>query len=138
MKLYVTKLRRHYPLLFVLIIAFISMQGASAHVHLAENHNHDGIHHHEAESHAHNLTTHYSDTVDSSHLADASNTVDLDNQCNVPSGKSQSPDLIAIEYCSQQYTYVQTVRIEPPFTNNLFYHLFDRSTANPRAPPYFS
>jgi len=136
----VTKFRLHYPLLFILIVAFISMQWVSVHIHLAESHTHDGIetHHHEVESHAHNLTLHYSDKIDSFHLADTSNTIDLDNQGNIPSGKNKAPDLIAIPYCSQQYTHVQTVRIEPPFTNKIFYHLIDQSTTNPRAPPYFS
>lgn len=133
-----TKLRLHYPLLVILIIAFISMQWASAHIHLAENHNHDEIHYHEAEGHTHNLTVHYSDAKDSSHLADASSTIDLDNQSNAPSGQNKTPDLATIPHCFQQYTHVQTVRLELPFTDNLSYHHLERSAANPRAPPYFS
>lgn len=138
MKSYVTKLRLHYPLLFILILAFISMQWASAHIHLAENHDHDEIHYHEAESHVHNFTGHHSDTIDSSHLADASSTIDLDNQCNVPSGQNKTPDLATIPDYFQQNPHLQSVRLERPFTDNLFYHPLDRSAANPRAPPYFS
>lgn len=133
-----TALRLTYPLLFALIIAFLSMQWASAHIHLAENHVHDEIHQHEVESHTHHLTAQYSDTKGSSHLADTSSTIDLDNQCNVPSGPKKTPDLATIPPLFQQNTHVQTVKLELPFTENLFYHPLDRSAANPRAPPYSS
>lgn len=137
-KSYVTKLRLHYPLLFILIVAFISMQWASAHIHLAEKHDHDEIHYHETDSHSYNLTYHYSETVSSSHLADASSTIELDNQYNAPSGKNKTPDLATISQCFQQLSYAQIARLELPFTDNISYGHIDQSAANPRAPPYFS
>lgn len=132
------KLRQHFPLLFTFIIAFITMQWASVHIHLAESHTHDEIHYHELEGHAHNLTTPHSDTIEPFHLANDFNTIDLDNQLNPPPGKHNTPDQATVPSYFQQYTRVQTVRFERPLTDNLFYHRLERSVANPRAPPYFS
>lgn len=138
MKSYVAKLRLHYPLLFILITAFISMQWASAHIHLAEKHDHDGIHYHAAEGHANNLTAHSSTAVDSSHFVDTSNTVDLDNQFNTPSGKNKVPDLAYFSPIFQQHSQVQDNRFKLPFTETLSYNQRYLSVANPRAPPHFS
>ncbi len=114
------------------------MQWASAHIHLAEYHDHGGIHYHAVESHAHDFTGHYSDATESSQLTETLSTIELDNQCNAPSGHNKHPDLATIPNYFQQDTCLQSVRLEQPFTETLFYHSLDQSAANPRAPPYFS
>jgi len=114
------------------------MQWASVHIHLAENHTHDEIHHYELEGHAHNLTLLHSDTIGAFHLVEDFSTIDLDNQINPSPGKHKTPDQATIPSYFQQYTRIQTARFEPSLTGNLFYHRLERSDANPRAPPHFS
>ncbi|KZY33188.1 MULTISPECIES: hypothetical protein [unclassified Oleiphilus] len=48
-----------------LAIAFLTMQSASAHIHLASSHNHDGAGHSHAQvAHSHNVASHHADAFD--------------------------------------------------------------------------
>jgi len=134
----VAKLRYNFLMVFVLIFAFLNMQTASAHIHLAEHHDHDEIHHHQAEGHSHYLVSHFSESDDLTHHADASNSVDLDSSFNAPSGKIKAPDLAISPSCFQQKIHIRTVRLELPFSVHHLYSHLHQSTSHPRAPPYFS
>jgi len=53
-----------------LMIAFMSMQLSSAHIHVAEHHQHDGSKHaHVAKAHAHSLSDHHQDAFDDTPVA---------------------------------------------------------------------
>ena len=78
------------PILIVLVAAFLAMQWSTAHIHLAENHHHDGSHHqHNIAVHSHQSISLYDDSIESSLLHDAhnDNAVDLDCECHRQSGK---------------------------------------------------
>ena len=140
----VTRFRPKLVLIFVLITAMLTMQSASAHIHVAAHHAHDGRHHqHNIEAHAHQLASHnnhHSDTIDSSHQADYIRVVELDHKYNTPKGEKQKTPskLVAIKSDLQQ------VRLDPysqgklPLVINTKHNCLRYSTVNPRAPPCFS
>ena len=68
------KFRLNRAMLFVLVTAFLSMQWAPAHIHLAEHHDHGGSHHqHEVEAHAHQSITLEDNSNHSTFQTDKSN-----------------------------------------------------------------
>lgn len=133
-----TKLRFNFLLVFALMIAFLSMQTTSAHIHLAEHHNHEGVHSHEVESHAHHLTSHYTETMELSHQVDASNTIDLNISFNAPSGHQQLPELAIVQAYFQPRILAKIVKVDPRLPVIFAYSYLDRSTDTPRAPPFLS
>lgn len=61
-----------------LAVAFLSMQSASAHIHLASSHDHDGHDHsHSQVVHAHNVASHHIDDFESDPNTHASQIVEL-------------------------------------------------------------
>lgn len=77
-----------------LAIAFSSMQSASAHIHLASSHDHDGHdghdHSHSQVVHAHNVASHHVDVFESGHQAHSSQVVELCQGWGVKYGKCLS------------------------------------------------
>lgn len=74
------------------------MQWSSAHIHLAENHEHDASHHHEVEVHSHQSI--YQDDNSSSATNEKynhnNNIVEIEHQCNTKSGKYLDENYIAL------------------------------------------
>ncbi len=62
----------------LLVIAFISMQFSSAHIHLAKSHDHDGGQHDHANlGHSHALADHHEDSFDSPQASASDQVVEL-------------------------------------------------------------
>lgn len=135
----VTKFRLNHTLLFMLIMAFLTMQWSVAHIHLAEHHNHDGGHHqHQIETHAHHSLDHHPDSIDSSHQNADLNVVELDHQYNSSTGKNKTPTTAAITANFWQSSFSRSVSIELPVIINTKLGFHERSTVYLRAPPQLS
>lgn len=75
------KLHHYKRFITFLIVAFASIQLASAHIHLPDHHDHDGNHHqHASQGHLHDLASHH-DNIDTPPSQDKHNVVELDHKC---------------------------------------------------------
>ncbi len=129
----------HNTLLFVLIAAFLTMQSAAAHIHLAEHHDHDGSHHqHQSEAHAHQSIDDHGDAIDSSHQMDHANIVELDHESNIAKENKQKEPCSTISAPAFQLpSFSKSISIEIPIVvNTKLSHLY-RSSIKLRAPPQF-
>lgn len=136
----VTKYRLTHTLLFVLIVAFLTMQSAAAHIHLAEHHDHDGSHHqHQSATHAHQSIDSHADAINSSHQMDHVNVVELDHECSTTTkNKQEKPSASIVTRAFRQPILSKSISIELPVVINTKLNYLYYSTINPRAPPYFS
>lgn len=129
----ITKFWLSRLLLLLLVTAFITMQWTSSHVHLSEQHAHDGGHHqHQVEAHAHNLDSQLS-ALQANHV----NVVELSQECNSPNKGKQKclSTSLVLDTLIQPYLLIS---IKTPATTNSNLSYFDLSTVNPRAPPQIS
>ena len=127
--------------LFGLIVAFLTAQWSTTHIHLAADHEHDGSHHqHTIEVHEHGLAGHHPDAIDTAH--DASHTlggpdiVELDQEYNSSWGKKldDSLDLVLTSSSNVDWNARSVaVRIPRAIPARLTYT--DYSTVRLRAPP---
>ncbi len=152
-----TSIKSNYLLLVVLVVAFLSMQWTTSHVHLATQHHHDGNHHqHALTTHAHhsasplfsvqpsNQHKQHADVIDVayptahnfSHQMHQSKTVELNTDYSLPKKGKQKPLFDALTSPKHTDTpYVQQTNplIHSPVLAKINY--LDHSTVNPRAPP---
>ena len=139
MSIKTTKLWPNYLLLLLLVAAFLTMQSATAHIHLGEQHNHDETHHqHQAELHAHNLITQTIVTADS-HQESHANVIVLIHECSIPKQEKQKnlpAALIAKSASLLQPLLLVSTKI--PVIEDTRSSYLNRSTLNPRAPPQIS
>ena len=120
-----------------LAIAFLSMQSASAHIHLASSHDRDGhAHDHSRVIHAHNVASHHADAFESDQDTHTNQVVDLGKDWIVKCVKWLSdlePHAILISNFSFDE---QSVVTQSHFVNFLPYHsVHFRSKVQARAPP---
>lgn len=133
------KNRATHLLLFIAIFAFITVQWSATHIHLASSHSH------EQDYHQHPVEVHSHQSINTSSIAE-----------NVAQKKHSS---IAIEF-GQEYRFSKNGKPKKPFLAvvgtgfklqnsplvtcitrtvlNADLRDFNRSTINPRAPPYTS
>lgn len=136
------KLLSNHRWLFVFIVAFIAMQWTTAHIHLAEHHDHDGSHHqHNLEAHLDHFVDDHVDIFDLSHQLGDANIIELVQVFGVANEKKlEKPDTSAliIYLIYQPLLFVQSVLYEPPFVANIRLVHFYHSASRPRAPPHLS
>ncbi|MDH5571852.1 MAG: hypothetical protein OEY89_08810 [Gammaproteobacteria bacterium] len=134
------KLRHNKTLLFFLITAFLTVQWAAVHIHLAEHHNHNGNHHqHNIQAHAHKVSSHHVDGIDFAHVTDDYNVVELDNDCASPGWKKTGDQLAVSMSVVYQLLFVSHsigTLISEQDSNKQSYIAY--STIRLRAPPQFS
>ncbi|MFK5969656.1 MAG: hypothetical protein QM487_05990 [Candidatus Marithrix sp.] len=115
------------------------MQLVPAHVHLSEQHEHDGTHHqHQAETHAHNLTN-QTIAIDFSHQTSHTNVIVLVHEYSFPKQEKQNnlSTVLVNKHTIQLHPFL-LVSIKIPVATNTNLSYFDLSTVNPRAPPQIS
>jgi hypothetical protein len=130
--------KRHLyqALLLLLISAFLCMQWASAHIHIAEQHDHgDGHHQHLSQTHAHHFSNHHADLIDAAQPIHHGQIVELDHDCHAPKGSGHNDSAAAIPHSMQplalpgiesvSFTLTTFAPLNPP----------QRNIAQPRAPP---
>ena len=127
-------------LLFFLVTVFLSVQWTATHIHLAEHHDHDGNHHqHNIQAHAHNTPSHHADTIDSAHVTDDSNVVELDNDCTSPGWKKAGDQFTVFASSCHSFLFVPqllSIKLSQQDDNKQNYHAY--STIRLRAPPQIS
>jgi len=134
-----TKFRLNQSLLFILITAFLSMQSASAHIHLSEHQDHnDSHHHHDLEIHSHQSIDHNTDVINSSHQTNNINIIELDHKFSAQNAeKPKKPSTTTIPLDFQQPTFISTLKTNlPDLLSSKFSYLYGL-TANPRGPPKY-
>lgn len=120
-----------------LAIAFLSMQSASAHIHLASSHDHDGHDHsHSQVIHAHDVSSHHVDAFESELESHTSQAVELCQDGIVKYGKKLS-DLESHAFLVSSFSSnEQSIVPQSYFDNSLVYRRFHfLSKVQARAPP---
>jgi hypothetical protein len=144
----ITQIKSNHWLLLFFVLAFLTMQWSTTHIHLATQHHHNGKHHHHTiKTHAHQLAYfsasnphQHADTFDLPsyffHPADHANTIDIKVDYNV---QKQTPQKIFSDVITGSTTslppsllYLSTSHFTPPLAQHSY---LEHSTVNPRAPP---
>jgi len=137
-----TEFRLNKAMFFVLVIAMLSMQWSTAHIHLAEHHDHDGSHHqHNIEAHSHQSFTQNDNYVDSTHQINEQKVkvVELDNDCNIHNWNNLDDQPVTLTSVNLQLNIIHhSSNIESSEFSNSKHRYIDYSTINLRAPPKFS
>ena len=131
------RFRYNKMLFLVLLVSFLSLQWSSAHIHLAEQHNHDGTHHqHEIEAHSHHQTL----SADSAHsIDDSDKLVELDLDCNrYATSKYDSQYIVFSSVNNHLSIYYQAGDNAPPVIHKSKLRYIDYSTIQFRGPPQTS
>lgn len=139
---HLAKYRLSKTFLLAVVIAFLTTQWSSTHIHLGEHHDHDDSHHqHDNLAHAHQTISHNDSAIESAHLSgdDSVITVELEHKCNTQIVKKIDDNIIGLtsadyylSYSSQQTsTDFARLRIAK-------HRYLDYSTIHLRAPPDFS
>ena len=137
-----TEFRLNKAMFFVVVIAMLSMQWSTAHIHLAEHHDHDGGHHqHNIEAHSHQSFTQNDNYVDSTYQVNEQKVkvVELDNDCNIHSWNNLDDQLVIVTSVNLQLNIIHySSNIESSEFSNSKHRYIDYSTINLRAPPKLS
>ena len=131
--------RLNHTLLFTFIIAFLAMQWTTAHIHLADHHDHDGSHHHNIEVHAHHSIDQHVSAIDLSHQSNNLSVVELDYEFNAQKvEKLEKPSTSVIPSTFPLLSFaISNITKLPADTNTKLSYLY-RLTAKPRAPPAYT
>jgi len=137
-----TQFRLNKAIFFVLVTALLSMQWSTAHIHLAEHHDHDGIdHQHHIKTHVHQPFSHTDGSIDSSQqiFLQPINVVELDHGCNVFRWNNIDDQPVVLTSTSLQLNISPYINsIESAILSNSKRRYLDYSTINLRAPPIFT
>ena len=131
------KFRYNKMLFLVLFVSFLSLQWSSAHIHLAEQHDHGDTHHqHEIEAHSHHQTL----SADSAHsIDDSDKLVELDLDCNRYATSKYDSHYIAFSSVNNHLSiYYPSGDNEPPVLQKSKLRYIDYSTIQFRGPPQIS
>lgn len=120
-----------------LAIAFLSMQSASAHIHLASSHDHDGHdHYHSQVVHTHDVTSHHVDAFEPVLESHTSQVVELYQDWIVKYGKSlddtESQAFLVSSFSISEQSIVTQRYLDDSFVYRSFHFL---SKVLARAPP---
>lgn len=134
------KFKLNQTLLLMLITAFLSMQLTTAHIHLAQHHDHDNSHHqHNIEVHTHHSIDHQAEFINSSHHSHDTNVVELDHEFNGQKvEKSEKPSASFIALTFPQSSLISNISAKLPDVINTKFSYLNRATVSPRAPPIYS
>lgn len=122
-----------------LAIAFLSMQSASAHIHLASSHEHNGHDHsHTQLVHAHNVAAHHVDDFESAQQTHTDQVVELCQEWIVKYGKCLNDvELQAVLVSSFSFGDETTVNQSYLDNTPVYNKLHFCSKFQARAPPTF-
>jgi hypothetical protein len=123
---------------FFLITALLAVQVSVSHIHLAENHDHDGSHH-QHNIQAHYASSHHASTIDSIHVVDAYNVIEFDNDYpHSGCGKAGSQLIASTSNALQLLFDIHPSGIQSPKQDSNKQRYITYSTIRLRAPPQFS
>lgn len=135
----IKKIPSNYVVLLLLAVVFFTTQWSTIHVHLAEQHSHDGgAHQHQPEAHAHSLIE-QATTNDYLHQLSHTNIVELGSEYCFSKNDTQKKALTFIvdtSPCLSPFLLLVSSKIRGFESSKSSY--LNRSTLNPRAPPQIS
>tara|TARA_B100000446_G_scaffold144900_1_gene138159 strand:- start:44 stop:466 length:423 start_codon:yes stop_codon:yes gene_type:complete len=120
-----------------LAIAFLTMQTASAHIHLSSTHNHDGVDHsHTQVAHSHNIASHHVDAFAQNQDSHSNQVVELSQDGIVKYAKwlsdLESQGVLLTSFSCCELKIVTQSYFDKPFRYRSFRF---RSNVQARAPP---
>ena len=120
-----------------LAIAFLTMQSASAHIHLASSHNHDGADHsHSQIAHSHNVASHHVEAFEQNQNSHTNQVVEL-SQDGIVKYVEWLNDLEPQTFLITRVSCCEPIIVTQSYFDNPFvyrsFHL--RSNVKARAPP---
>ncbi len=131
--------RLNAVLTFYLITALLSIQWSMPHIHLSEQHDHDGrLHHHSIEAHAHHPVSHHSDLIESSHQTSDADVLELNPEYRLTNSTKHKKLPDTIQASGFQPPLVCLSKIEPSEIISTKLGYLYQSTAYLRGPPQFS
>lgn len=117
-----------------LITALLSIQWSMGHIHLSEQHDHDGgLHHHSIEAHAH-----HPDQIESSHQTSDANVVELNPEYRLTNSTKHKKLGHTIQSFIFEPSLVYLSKIEPSEIVRTKPGYLHQSTVYLRGPPLFS
>ena len=129
----------NYALLLLLATAFLTMQWTTTHVHLSEQHSHNGSHHQlQFEAHAHSLND-QTTTIDFSHQSSHTIIIEFGKEYGLSKKETQKIPLtfiVGAAPCLSPPLLLVSTKI--PVIENTRSSYLNRSTLSPRAPPHIS
>jgi hypothetical protein len=134
MNLKTTKVWPNYVIL-LLVIAFLAAQFITVHIHLAEQHHHDGTsHQHRSDVHIHEFVL---QAIDRAHQENRAHTIEFDSSFSLQKKDKQNPAPSAITLTSmfQLPTVFFRAAITSSLVTNTHLSYLSFSTTHPRAPP---
>jgi len=131
-----TKVRLNSIQLLFLITAFLTIQWTTSHIHLAQQHDHDGIaHQHQMQTHSHQYIASDNVSFQTSHL----NVIEFDFKYNLQNSKHpKKPFSDVAIHIFQALSSILLLSIEIPIFVNTKQGLSLYSSSSPRAPPFNS
>ena len=137
-----TKFGFNKAMYFFLVVAMLSMQWSTNHIHLAEHHNHDGNHHqHNIEVHSHQSITQNNQFVAGNELINdhQENVIEIDNDCRFHKGNTLKDQATILTLATTFYRLIpQLVHVRISKLAHSKRRYLDYSTIHLRAPPQLS
>lgn len=130
--------RTNTVLIFYFIAAILSIQWSTAHIHLSEQHDHDGgPHYHSIEAHAHHPGNLHAVLIELSHQANA-DVVEIDHKYRLTNSTNQKklPDTIQASAFQTPLLCLSKIQLSEIITTKLGY--LYQSTVYLRGPPLLS
>lgn len=134
------KIQPNYALLLLLVMAFLAMQWTTIHIHLAEQHGHDGgYHQHQVDAHDHSFSSQTVTAIDFSQQTNHDNIIEFDREDGLPKkGTQKAPSTTLVGTTVHLLAPFLLVSIKVPVVTNTKSSYVNRSTLNSRAPPQTS
>ena len=131
--------RLNTVLTFYLITALLSIQWSMGHIHLSEQHDHDGgLHRHSIEAHAHHPVSHHADQIESSHQTSDANVVELNPAYRLINSTKHKKLPHTIQSSIFEPALVCLAKTEPSEIISTKPGYLHQSTVYLRGPPSFS
>ena len=127
-----SKFRLNYAQLCLLVIAFLTVQFSTSHLHLAEIHSHDGtLHQHQVKAHSHQYIT----TLDISQ-SNHSTVIEFEEDYKLQKRtKQQTQSIDVANIISDSLSSIPLLNIQIQTYRNTQFVYFSNTSSNPRAPP---
>lgn len=129
--------RLNAALRFLLLTAFLAVQGTPAHAHLTAHHEHSGERHqHSAEAHAHQAVALHADAIDAGHaLIDEARVVDLDHDALTPLCWQLDTPSAPFPVDVRSPPFIEALAFDLPENRNTLPDIPPPHIGQPRAPP---
>ncbi|MGV6851978.1 MAG: hypothetical protein ACWA5R_07355 [bacterium] len=128
-----------FKLLPLLVAVFLVMQWSTVHVHLAEQHNHNGSHYHQAEIHSHDIDSQFLENGHQLHGANHTDVIEVDDDYSLQriGDKLSATILLSSANTGLLYPVFFIVTLRKAVVKHHISDYFSFSSLHSRAPPLF-